>query len=310
MTEGRRVSKCYWKRLTPWGLSVLLHVVLASVLAFVVFQPEPGDLDEGALVAYSADSLPRRVAPKPMRTTMVRRESAGEGRSFEELTGIAPQWSDGAESEAQPASMEQDSFWGELERQSTSPAELWADEAAGSESATFFGAESRAKDVVYLIDFSTSLKGSFDAIRREMLRSIGRLGEEQRFHIILFAGGRPLEPRPGRLVPATHAAKSAAAEFLARVQPAGRTEPIAALSRAFAVLGRGGRNSKLICLLTDGAFPDDAAVMRTIKANNAAGHIRINTYLYGGRASSAGTLRRIAEANGGRFVRVSAGGRR
>jgi Mg-chelatase subunit ChlD len=190
-----------------------------------------------------------------------------------------------------------------LEKESVPSAGLWSNDTSTGGTASFFGVTSPALDVVYVIDFSMSLKGSFDGIRREMVRSIGRLDASQKFHIILFSDGRPVEAKSGKLVPATRAAKSEAAEFLAGVQPAGRTEPIAALARAFDVLRAGDRRAKLMCLLTDGVFPDSAEVIRTVKTKNAGG-VCVNTYLFGGSASSSETLRQIADQNGGTFVRV------
>jgi len=219
---------------------------------------------------------------------------------------IEPLWPDRPGiGDSDPASGEEETLWSELERSAASGAEFRLDDLAESEGFTsFFGASSLAQDVVYLIDFSVSMEGSFEAVRREMLRSIGRLGAEQRFHIILFSEGPPLEAQPRRLVPATHANKGAAARFLASVRPFGRTQPIEALSRAYAVLRAGRSESGLIYLLTDGEFPDPARVMQAIDSLGAGSGVRINTYQYGDDEPAASTLRQIAEDSGGVYVRI------
>jgi hypothetical protein len=52
---------------------------------------------------------------------------------------------------------------------------------------------------------------TFDAVRLEMLTSIGQLdGAKQDFTVILFADGPPVEPVDRRLVPATTEFKRAA----------------------------------------------------------------------------------------------------
>jgi uncharacterized protein with von Willebrand factor type A (vWA) domain len=239
-----------------------------------------------------------------MRTKVLTGESSAARGKPPTLTGPSPGWEEGAATEADAGAEGEETLWRELERQSGPPVDLLSEEAPAERSASFFGAKSRAEDVAYVIDCSASLKGSFGDIRREMLRSIGALGEGQRFHIILFADGRTLETRPRRLTEPTRGAKAAAAKFLSRVRPSGRTEPVVALSRAFSVLRAGGRKSRLICLLTDGAFPDGERVMRTIRRLNPRDSVRINTYLYGRSDGGAGTLRRIARESGGRFTRV------
>lgn len=306
MMVDKEKPRGWMKRFLPWGVSVGLHLVLALVLALLLFQPVRHGAEKGSQAAYSPDSLPRRVEPQPMKTKIVRKSSSGESGSMHDVTGIKPQWSSGAGEEGGEASGDEHDVQDDMDEGSGPPATPPSgDAASGSpQSASFFGAESTAKDVVYLIDFSASVKGAFGKIQREMLRSISQLNDEQRFQIILFAEGRPLITPAGRLVPASRKARRSAAQFLHRVEPSGRTDPIAALQRAFSVLNRSRKKTKLICLLTDGAFPDDTRVMRIIKKMNAHGNVRINTFLYGGRKGSGGILRRIARENGGAFVRV------
>lgn len=290
----------------PWVVSAGLHLCVVLMLSFVLFQPESGE-EDAFLVAYSADSLPRRVEQRPMRTRVVTHDEFERDSASEVfLHDSAGDFADVSGAEAENiSSMDESSLLRDVADDYASSSDLETHGTSEVDSTTFFGEKVRADDVVFLIDFSTSLQGSFAEIRREMLRSIGQLEEEQKFHIVLFAGGRPLEPYAGGLVPADREHKSKAASFLARVKPAGRTDPVPAMSRAFAVL-RGSRSeSQLICLLTDGAFPDERRVMRAIGRYNSSGRVRINTYLYGdGNSYAAGMLHRIATENGGRFVRV------
>ena len=82
-----------------------------------------------------------------------------------------------------------------------------------------------------------------------------------------------------------------------------------AIERAFAVLARADqrRPGMLIYLLTDGNFPDNAAVLATIRKLNVDKKVSINTYLYGRRPPEAEkVMRLIAKENKGRYKYVSA----
>jgi len=287
----------------PWGLSALFHGAVALVLALLVFLPESADPGRGRPSAYAPDQHPRSVTPEPMRTVMAPQEIDGDEGSTDDMTGLESLLQDGPAAGAESAgSGGEESFWEEVERGAASGSDfMMQDIAETGEETSFFGAESRARDVVYVIDLSVSMEGSFGAVRQEMLRSIGRLSEEQRFHIILFNEGPPQEMREKRLVRATHENKSEAGRFLASVRPFGRTQPVEAIERAFSVL-RGSGEARLIYLLTDGEFPDPTQVMQAIDSHNRRADVRINTYQYGDDEPAAATLRRIAEESGGEYV--------
>jgi len=165
-----------------------------------------------------------------------------------------------------------------------------------------------ADQVVFVIDRSGSMAGTFDLVRLEMLRNIGRMRPEQEFHVILFAADRPIEGPARRLVSATRANSIAAADFLVGVKAEGRTHVLPALRRAFAVLGPSGKKAKLIYLLTDGVFTDDAneKVLDVIRRLNADRSVHINTFLYGHRPPDAERImKRIADENVGRYKYVT-----
>jgi len=173
---------------------------------------------------------------------------------------------------------------------------------------SFFGSGGNAHHIVYVVDRSGSMSagGVWDIVRREMLVSVSKLREIQDFHIILFAEGPPLEPKVRRLAPGTRKNKIGAADFLQDVIAQGRTNPVPALNRAFDVMrGANRRPGKLIYLLTDGAFPDNKRVLKTIESRNKQKDVKINTYLYGheGRAA-VDVMTRIAGDNGGIFKTV------
>jgi len=173
----------------------------------------------------------------------------------------------------------------------------------------FMGTCGSAHHVCFVIDRSGSMIDTFDAVRTEMLKSIGWMAPPQDFHIILFADGRPKELQHKRLVPASDPYKLDAAMFLEPVKAEGKTDPAPALARAFDVLANADptKPGKLIHLLTDGVFPDNKKVMEMIHKRNTSKEVMINTYLYGNRPTEAvRVLRQIADENGGIFQCVDA----
>lgn len=183
--------------------------------------------------------------------------------------------------------------------------------AAGGETSvrsTFYGSGGNAHHIVYVVDRSGSMLDSFDYVRVEMLRSVSRLRPPQDFHVILFSDGEPIEAPPKRLVSADFSQKKQAAEFLSGIRPRGRTDPTAALRRAFDVLEKAGKMpGKLIYLLTDGMFQDNAKVIAMIRKANASQEVVMNTYLYGHQPPGAvAVMKQIAEENGGMYRYVPA----
>ena len=179
--------------------------------------------------------------------------------------------------------------------------------------------EPGAANIAYVIDRSGSMHKTFGIVREDMISSIVRLiadepGEppddrvDQSFHVILFADGEPIEHDARRLVPATADNKASACTFLQAVQPGGQTDPIPALERAFAVLGRAADPSQgtVMFLLTDGDFPDNQEVLDTIHKLNRNKTVMINTILFGRRTAEAERIMdQIATQNGGRYKFVS-----
>ena len=158
------------------------------------------------------------------------------------------------------------------------------------------GSARGAKRVVYVVDRSGSMLGTFDAVREEMKRSIQRLRRSMRFHVILFNSGPPLQNPPKKLVHASREEKAALAEFLSKVQPQGNTDPIPAMRRAFAV------NPDVIYFLTDGEF--DRRLLDELRKWNSKKRVRIFTIAYVSQRGGA-LLEQIAREHNGQYRFVS-----
>lgn len=158
------------------------------------------------------------------------------------------------------------------------------------------GAARGARRIVYVVDRSGSMLDTFVYVRQELERSINALRRSQKFHVIFFNTGEPLENRPKQLVSAIKAQKSAFFEFLQTVYPEGGTQPERAMRRALNV------EPELVYFLTDGLF--DPSLVEKLDQWNRGRHVRIFTIAYFDR-SGAALLERIAREHGGEFKFVS-----
>ncbi len=161
------------------------------------------------------------------------------------------------------------------------------------------------RHVVYVIDRSGSMHDSFGVVARELVRSIARLRPGQSFHVIFYNRGRPLENPPKKLIPATIENRRKFARFLEEIIPQFTTDPIPAVDRAFDLLEKvkDPAGCKLICLLSDGAFPNNKAVRDPFRSRNANRDVIVNTYLFHYRSKAAvEVMEAIADDNGGLYT--------
>ena len=303
----------------PWLVSVLVHLGLFTAMLPFVMVVKAGLQSPPVTVpdAYLADrpGLPMGLA-QPRRNGHEPPPKISEGPALLDIPAPLRVRPAAADRKDAPAGLGRGGSVAAMARFALTP--------AGSERpiSDFFGTGGDARHIVYVVDRSASMIDTFDNLRHQMLVSIARLRADQHFHVILFAKDEAIENPPKRLVPATKNNKLAAVEFLQQICPEGSTTALAALRRAFEVLGgaAGPPGGKVIYLLTDGAFegpgvissgytlPDgrvldgNAAVARYIRDRNKNGEIHINTFLYGYHSGEAEeVMKSIAAENGGRF---------
>ena len=181
----------------------------------------------------------------------------------------------------------------------------------------FLGNGGNAHHVVFCIDASGSMAfagqsgGSvFDVVREQMLKSISHLATVQDFDIVMFQEGPVIEMPARRLQPVTPETRTAAARWLGEVVPHGAgSDPVPCLNRCFDVLAHADktRKGKQIFLLTDGAFPDNDAVLRCVRERNKAKDVHVFTYLMGQQddESAVKLMRDIAVQTGGKYKNIA-----
>jgi uncharacterized protein with von Willebrand factor type A (vWA) domain len=139
-------------------------------------------------------------------------------------------------------------------------------------------------------------------LKNELKRTIDQLKVMQAFSVVFFADQKP-QALSQQLVMASPDNKRKAYDFLQNVSTAGQTDPIPALELAFK------QKPQLIFLLTDGDFPDNAAVLARVRALNAEHTTKINTIAFVSDTDNdkefINVLTTIAKENGGLFKKVS-----
>jgi hypothetical protein len=178
--------------------------------------------------------------------------------------------------------------------------------------------------VIYVIDQSGSVVGSFDEIRDQLRDSICRLGESQQFHVIFFSCDKYEQIQPRRLVKATKESKEAAWKALNHVRATGfGSSPIPALEVAFrAFRNTPDKRGKLCYILTDGEFDSSGyqykgpggkmlmgneAVIGWLRANNKDRSVHMYPIILGPppSADTETSIKLLSTENGGRYKYVS-----
>jgi hypothetical protein len=285
-------------KLMPWVISLLFHVGLFLIMLFLVMIVFIDDTPEEVIIPDAVLSENPGSVSNPTQS-QTKTKSTTSKRSLTKTTKVA--------ADAGKTDKPLDIIGGGGNSGGGRSMGMGTAGSGGGAKGKFFGTGGNAHNIVYVIDRSGSMTRTFESVKMEMLRSIGKLKDTQSFHIILFADGSPLEPRNRNLKRATYENKMSANEFLDPIRASGQTSPVAAINRAFAVLSQARRPGRLIYLLTDAGFEDYTPdVLKAILEKNASlkgnKKVLINTFLYGNRPEEAVTvMKKIADENGGLY---------
>ncbi len=167
----------------------------------------------------------------------------------------------------------------------------------------FMGLTANGRNIVYVIDRSTSMTGPrFDDTLRQLRASINALPSSATFCVIFFSSPLPgrgesdgyLVMPPRRMVRATKTHKEDAIEWINAVTPAGGTDPTRALAQALAL------RPDTIYLMTDGQFQSPADVEAVLASQNKNRRTAIYTIAFHDRSQES-LLQRIAATYRGEY---------
>ncbi len=288
MVKIRRIFR-FW----PWILSVAIHCLILAVLSTVVFISFTATKDTNAIVPEAKLGKINRKLPlfqKIDNNLEVQPEKEFENKLRKDLD---------------PGRLANKKKGGKLSvvgmRTSKSIAIPGCDLSAMQSSAPvtrFFSSAGNAYNIVYMVDRSASMIDTIDPLKKELKRSIEQLQPMQKFQVIFFSSGKPVEGPAKKLIWATDRNKKMYSQFIDSIHAEGQTDPQWALQRAL------GMKPDLIYLLTDGVFSEKIAKKMIKWARDY--HVKINTIAYM-REIGSGILTQIAERTGGvyRFVTES-----
>lgn len=292
--QGRHAPSRDWVLASlPWVISLALHGLLIAMAASVIYAIRvQSNLDFLSLTSFDADQdvpllkadVPTLVPDQRIKLPQAKVEF---DRSLTDLSRLDAEMTTLQRTDLSIVGIGSNSGTG------LDGLRMLSGDGAGPK-AEFFGQTGSGQRIVYVIDRSGSMAGSFDFLRSELKRSIDDLKAPQKFHVILFSGSVVHAP-PARLAPAIRSNKRKCFDFLDQIRPEGTTNPVPAMRLAFA------QKPDLIFFLTDGEFPSE--LVDKLRDWNRKGKVRIFTlgYLY---APGADLLRKIAADHGGTYTFV------
>jgi HEAT repeat protein len=214
-----------------------------------------------------------------------------------------------------------------------------ADPKAGGGTTTFYGIETKSKNLIFVVDVSGSMaepasagwkpdvdsgkgggapqgpKGNrkIDVARWELARAINLLPEDAKFNIITFSTDLKVYS-PTKMLVATKAVKAQAVAFAEKLEPDAGTNIHDALEKAFELAGAGPNKADAnfkdgvdtIFFMTDGMptvgkSTDGVKIADLVKKWNAIRRIRIHCVGVGTHAEDL--LKRLADESGGTYVK-------
>ena len=160
----------------------------------------------------------------------------------------------------------------------------------------FFPVGGPSDRIAYVIDRSASMGQTLEPVKQELKRSLNALKPNQMFYVVFYSSGPAVEVPGASMLPATQPNKLAACEFIDSIKPAGQTQPVDAIKRAFDV------KPTLVYVMTDGEFK--RSVIDLIDQLNPEREVIVNTFcvVYN---SGEQVMREIARRNGGAYTHVT-----
>jgi hypothetical protein len=284
------------------GLSAFAHLMLlggfAAVRLGVSAQPVATSLGAVSMQTIQRNSEPPLITPKPEVRQEIQTPPVPEPVVIPENKPVRTE----APAESLPVP--------QVEAAPPAPSPPVPEQAPETFEAEFFGQDTVARTLCFVVDCSGSMYGRLELIERQLKDCIASLRDTQSFYVIFFMDGDKLrEIGDGRAIPASGFSKARAFAMIDNIRLEGQTNARQALERAMKIRDAYGRPVELIYFLTDSfdlqmdsslAFCAELAKMR----RKFAPAVTINTIGLWVSEEDQRTLQKIAEMTGGQCISV------
>lgn len=288
-----RVRVRRWLQYWPWLVSAAIHLVALIILSAIVFisieskSNRPEIIPDARLGSATGQAMPLMATPQQAAPDL------SESLMNKQLE---QQFAPSVAGDAKVNTL--DVIAAPAMRAPQASVVNVQSAASAAPKTRFFGATGNAYSVIYVVDISPSMISVLKPLKTELKRCLDDLRPMQKFHVLFFSSGAPVEGPANGLTWASDRNKRAYADFIDKVDTDVKTDPSQAVKRALDL------NPDLIYLLTDGVF--DRRLVDQIIDWSKARKIKLNTIAYVNE-QGASAMRRIAEETGGVYRFVSEG---
>jgi hypothetical protein len=285
----------------PLVLSVVFHIILLSVFAFVRFSSKPAIVHASVSPMAKINAVNRLIEkPQPLPKPKVIGSASRE-------RGIYPAIEETAESEKPPLPAIADEQSRSLAARNPAIFETGFNSSKITGNTRFFGNPVSQKRLCFVVDCSGSMQGIFEKVKAQLKDSVGSLEPDSYFQIIFFGDNQLYSFDGGGLVRASNPVKQKAVEFIGRIEPKGQTNAAEAITSAMSGAGAAQKSPDVIYFLTDGfnlSDNDDNYLLTTLLAfrNEHCPKIIINTIGFWPKSKDKVILTQLAQMTGGTYT--------
>lgn len=286
-----------------WGLSVLLHAVVAGafLISSQLNQSAPAQINDPpeAWLEYPVETLQLEPLSKDMRL-----EPVGPDEMFSDNTELPRELLDLPDLPATEGFLSAaGSARGLVDLNPPFAGPPLGNHPNAAFGTSFCSIHATAQRICYVIDFSASMIIASQYVRDQLRLSIEKLSPAQSFQIVFNVNAQPKPLPPGGLLRATGQNRKEAIRFISSVEPSGISDISAALTTAFNTTNENALRCDLIYLLTDGQFNSEQLSQTAQKLQAGRDKIiPIAVILCG--ATDDTPLRQFARQNKGQFRQI------
>ncbi|MDD5134906.1 MAG: VWA domain-containing protein [Phycisphaerae bacterium] len=284
----------------PIVLSVVFHIILLAIFAFVRFSSKPA-IVHAAVSPRAKINAVRRLLEKPR--VLPKPKVIGSNLSEK---GIYPVIQEAAKSET-PSLPAISDDQGKTLAAKAAIDDLSFNTVKTTGNIRFFGNPVSQKRLCFVVDCSGSMQGVFEKVKSQLKASVRSLEPDCYFQIIFFGDNQLYNFGGGSTVRASTPAKRKATEFINQIEPRGQTNAFGAITSAMSGAEAARKSPDVIYFLTDGfnlSGNDDNYLLTELLSfrNEHCPQTIINTIGFWPKSKDKVILMQLAQMTGGTYT--------